>query len=412
MSILTPEKRKLLEILLSKYERSKTCFGENKVNQKFTCKPDEVYDEYYSDYLDVDVKEQYDAEIDELEREGYIGTVRKNGDVVTISMVNSMYGGYCALLGVTAVHDKLAEQRNVFEKYRDNCTVLDRICTEQLERLAGNKDNSISASIPELEKILECIGYIVGNKAEILERELSIEVFSDSKMFEKYKPKVCDLLIKYGGSTAVSDITDDKKVQRERILAEYSIVKNPTYIYFKGMGRLDFRNGHSINLDPDIPIAVNSCSIADISHITAVDSKIMTVENLTSFNRLEPSGVFLLYLSGYSNKAKHDFLRLINNCNNNKVWLHFGDIDPDGFYILENLRDKTGIDFQPFCMGVTELKKYRSYTKPLEKNDERKALALKESCYAEVISFMLENNCKLEQEIVSWKENVSSLEKH
>lgn len=404
MTMLTSEMRKLLELLLGKYERSKTCFGENKVNQRFTCKPNEVYADYYSDYLDVDIKEQYDAQIAELENEGYIIAERKNGDVVLISMVNEMYDRYCSLLGVTAVCDKLAEQRAVFEKYRESCPVLERIYSDQLERLSANKDNAISADIRELEKILECVRYIVGNTSEILERELSIEVFADSKMFERYKPKICSLLLKYEPDICGDD--DVKEVQREQILSYHSVVKNPTYIYFKGRGRLSFRSGHAIELASSVPIAINSRSLSEIADITVSDRSIMTVENLTSFNRMESAGVFLLYISGYSNTAKNGFLRLVRNCNHDKKWLHFGDIDPDGFYILENLRSKTGIDFQPFCMGVDELKKYMNFTKPLERNDLRKAESLKKSRYAEVIRFMLDNNCKLEQEIISWKDHV------
>ena len=396
--------RKLLELLLGKYERSKTCFGENKVNQRFTCKPDEVYADYYSDYLDVDIKEQYDAQITELENAGYIRAERKNGDVVSITMVNEMYDRYCSLLGVTAVCDKLAEQKAVFEKYRESCSVLERICSDQLERLSANKDNTISADIRELEKILECVRYIVGNTSEILERELSIEAFADSKMFEKYKPKICSLLLKYESDICGDD--DAKEVQREQVLAYHNIVKNPTYIYFKGRGKISFGSGYAIELTPAVPIAINSQSISEISGITVEDSKVMTVENLTSFNRMESADVFLLYLSGYSNTAKNEFLKMLRTCNQNKDWLHFGDIDPDGFYILENLRSKTGIDFQPFCMGVEELKKYMSCTKPLERNDVRKAESLKKSRYADVVRFMLDNNCKLEQEIISWKEHM------
>lgn len=401
MTMLTSEMRKLLELLLGKYERSKTCFGENKVNQRFICKPDEVYSDYYSDYLDVDIKEQYDAQITELESAGYIRAERKNGDVVSITMVNEMYGRYCSLLGVTAVSDKLAEQKAVFERYMENCPLLERICSDQLGRLAANKDNAISADIRELEKILECIGFIVGNTSEILERELSIEVFADSKMFEKYKPKICSLLLKYEPGICGDD--DAKEVQREQILSYHNIVKNPTYIYFKGRGKISFGSGYAIELTPAVPIAINSRSLSEISGITVADSKVMTVENLTSFNRMESADVFLLYLSGYSNTAKNEFLKLLRNCNQNKDWLHFGDIDPDGFYILENLRNKTGIDFKPFCMGVDELEKYRSFTKPLERNDVRKAESLKKSLYADVVRFMLDNNYKLEQEIISWK---------
>lgn len=404
MTMLTSEMRKLLEFLLGKYERSKTCFDKNKVNQRFVCKPNEIYSDYYSDYLDIDIKEQYDAQIAELENEGYIRAERKNGDVILISMVNEMYDRYCSLLGVSAVCDKLAEQMAVLEKYRESCSLLERICSDQLERLSANKDNTISADIRELEKILECIVFIVGNTSEILERELSIEVFADSKLFEKYRVKICSLLLRYEPDICGDD--DAKEVQREKILSYHSIVKNPTYIYFKGRGKISFGSSYAIDLTPAVPIAINSRSLSEISDITVTGSRIITVENLTSFNRMESSDAFLLYLSGYSNTAKNAFLRLVRNCNQDKEWLHFGDIDPDGFYILENLRNKTDIDFQPFYMGIGELKKYMRFTKPLERNDVRKAESLKKSRYSDVVRFMLDHNCKLEQEIISWKDHV------
>ena len=83
--------------------------------------------------------------------------------------------------------------------------------------------------------------------------------------------------------------------------------------------------------------------------------------------------------------------------------MHFGDIDPDGFYIIENLRRGTGIDFQPVYMDVDTLKQYHAYTRPLTERDVRKATALAESGrYRDVMEEMLRGRRKLEQEIVSW----------
>ena len=131
----------------------------------------------------------------------------------------------------------------------------------------------------------------------------------------------------------------------------------------------------------------------------------MTVENLTSFNRIKSADTFFIFLSGYHNSAKQIFLKKLHDQNPKKSYLHFGDIDPDGFFILENLRSKTGIDFTPYKMGTAELEKYRAFTKPLEKNDITKANSLIESGrYSDIMNYMLEHNCKLEQEIVSWKE--------
>ena len=131
----------------------------------------------------------------------------------------------------------------------------------------------------------------------------------------------------------------------------------------------------------------------------------MTVENLTSFNRINNSDTFYIFLSGYHNSAKQNFLKKIYSQNAKKEYFHFGDIDPDGFYILENLRSKTLINFEPYKMGITELKTYSAFAKALEENDISKAKALiGNGCHKEIMEYMLQHNQKLEQEIISWKE--------
>ena len=49
-------------------------------------------------------------------------------------------------------------------------------------------------------------------------------------------------------------------------------------------------------------------------------------------------------------------------------------------------------------MGIKELQKYAEYTKPLSENDRKRLPSLYESEFAPVIKYMLDNNCKLEQE--------------
>lgn len=142
---------------------------------------------------------------------------------------------------------------------------------------------------------------------------------------------------------------------------------------------------------------------------------VVTVENLTSYNRISNQESTFIYLSGYHNTVKQRLLKMISECNEGIAWYHFGDTDPDGYYILKNLIDKTGIHFNPLYMSVNELQQYRKYCKPLEKNDIVKAKSLiKLHFFDDVMDFMLENNCKLEQEIISWlrqdKENKSNME--
>lgn len=74
--------------------------------------------------------------------------------------------------------------------------------------------------------------------------------------------------------------------------------------------------------------------------------------------------------------------------------------DAGGFYILEHLKRETGIEFQPYKMDLETLKEYQEYTKKLTINDRDRLIKLKESQFKEVIGYMLENDCKLEQEAI------------
>ena len=72
----------------------------------------------------------------------------------------------------------------------------------------------------------------------------------------------------------------------------------------------------------------------------------------------------LLIKNAAYDKLNHSYTRL--------VYLHFGDIDPDGFLILEHLNQNCGIEANPVYMGIEELEKYNSYVKQLTDNDRKK----------------------------------------
>ena len=250
------------------------------------------------------------------------------------------------------------------------------------------------------------MSFILQNKNEILERELSISVLANSKSWEsKYKTKILRILKNSGYFNSLIENCADEKEVNKVILEECNIFANPSYVYFKGNGTIFFENGNITKTCSEIPIAISSASIEKINSFEITDSKIMTVENLTSFNRINEDDTFYIFLSGYHNSAKQNFLKKIYSQNAEKEYFHFGDMDPDGFYILENLRSKTSIPFKPYKMGISELEKYSDYTKTLEENDILKAKALiDKGHHKEIMEYMLKHNKKLEQEIISWKE--------
>lgn len=401
--------KQILQKLLTKYESSKTYNGTNSVVQNFLIKPADIFKEYEKDSTDINVIEDFEKQCKLLKSEGLIQLAWKYERISKIISISTEenWNKIRIILGVKDKNTRLKEEivfySSVSEKTSSHKIIKD-FCKTQIERLQGGK--LAEYSLEDANNIIALLSFTLQNKNEILERELSISVLANSKSWEsKYKTKILRILKKSGYFDSLIENCADEKEVNKVILEECNIFANPSYVYFKGNGTIFFENGKITKTCSEIPFAISSASIEKINSFEITDSKIMTVENLTSFNRINNSDTFYIFLSGYHNSAKQNFLKKIYSQNAEKEYVHFGDVDPDGFYILENLRSKTNIPFKPYKMGISELEKYSDYTKTLEENDILKAKALiDKGHHKEIMEYMLKHNQKLEQEIISWKE--------
>ena len=280
--------------------------------------------------------------------------------------------------------------------------VSDMFCRDQLAKVEAGRKPDYELDV--CDKLLRILEFICTNKEEILERELSMMILDGSKEFEDhYRTRVCKVLSKYLDFSELLEGIDDTRERQKIILEEFQIYTNPSYIYLKGNIEIQLENGQRIRIG-DAPIALSSELIQKMNAIRVGADKVVTVENLTSFHRLKDEKCAYLFLAGYHNSAKQAFLKQVYKENPEKQWFHFGDLDPDGFYILKHLRKGTGIDFMPLYMGVTELETYSGYGRELSETDKVKTRnLLKKGFYAEVMQYMLEHDCKLEQEIISYE---------
>ena len=390
-------------MLLDVYENSVTYKGQNIKNQSFAIKPEKIFYEYNGDYTDQDEVNQFNREMQSLmEFEFVILDYERGMPVISkiklnTNSINEIY----SVLKREDITVKRNREIKMYTQYMGVHDIMDAFCKSQVERLNDYKDAKYTSDIAI--NILKLLKYVLGNNSDIMERELSVAVLGDTKLFEKsYKSRICSIIEEYG-ELELDLFVLDKKEKEKAILEEYQVFSNPSYIFFKGNVDIHYVDGNSISVTPDNPIAILSEAIARIEMIKVNSNRIVTVENLTSYNRINDNKSTFIYLSGYHNTAKQRFLKKIAENNGGVSWFHFGDIDPDGYYILKNLVEKTGIAFVPLYMDVQQLINCKQYCKPLEKNDMVKANSLlKFHFYDEVMEFMLANNCKLEQEIISW----------
>lgn len=392
-----------LNMLLDVYENSVTYKGKNIKNQSFAIKPEKIFYEYNGDYTDQDEVDQFNRELQSLMEFKFVILDYERG-IPVISKIKLNTNSINEIYSVLKREDitvKRNREIKMYTQYMGVHDIMDAFCKSQVERLTAYKDAKYTSDIAI--NILKLLRYVLGNNCDIMERELSVAVLGDTKLFEKsYKSRICSIIEEYGELELDLSVLD-KKEKEKAILEEYQVFSNPSYIFFKGNVDIHYVDGSSISVTPDNPIAILSEAIARIEMIRVNSNRIVTVENLTSYNRINDNKSTFIYLSGYHNTAKQKFLKKIAENNSGVSWFHFGDIDPDGYFILKNLIKKTKISFVPLYMDVQQLKNYKQYCKPLEKNDMVKANSLlKIHFYDEVMEFMLANNCKLEQEIISW----------
>lgn len=403
---LNSRQKLILEKLLHKYESSKTYKGENAVRQSFSISPSDVYPNYDNDFEDPNSIEDFEKELNVLKTENLIEIEIKDRRVIKIKAETSddIWFKIRSFLGVKEKKVLQQEELDFYKNSLSKNIIIANFCKAQIGRIELNK--KAVYPLEESANIIKLLEYILSNHPEILERELSIEILHDSKLWEKsYRTKVCKILHESGKFNETVDGLENTKEIYDTILENLNVYKNPSYIYFKGKATIKFADGRILDVMQNKALALPSTEVSDIDEIDVLNKSVMTIENLTSFNRVRGTDIFFLYLSGYHNSVKQILLKKIFNQNQSKniLYYHFGDIDPDGFYILDNLRKKTGIDFKPFCMDVENLKKYRNYAKPFESNDVKKAESLiAAGKYVDVATFMLNNKIKLEQEIISW----------
>lgn len=401
--------KQILQRLLSKYESSKTYKGTNLLLQNFSIKPTDIFKEYDKDSTDINAIEDFEKECNLLESEKLIQLDWKYERIIRINAIATTEN-WKKIRTILEVKDKKQQKQDEIDFYTsfyediNSEQIVKDFCKHQIERLENDKKAEYLQE--DSKNIISLLDFILKNKNEILERELSISVLANSKTWEgKYKRKVLKILRQSGYFDSLIEKFSDEKEINKVILEECNVYSNPSYVYFKGNGKITFENGEFFTVYPDIPFALFSQSISKIMSFEIEDAKIMTVENLTSFNRIKESETFFIFLAGYHNSVKQKFLEKIYQQNSNKTYFHFGDIDPDGFFILENLKKKTHIDFNQYKMGIEELEKYSTFSRTLEDNDIIKAKSLIEKGkFVEIMNYMLEKNRKLEQEIISCKE--------
>lgn len=284
-------------------------------------------------------------------------------------------------------------QKTLLERYATQPeTVTGKFCISMLSRIAQRKD--IEYGLAKDTKLLEDVLWAVANieklTVETYIRNFSEMAFHDSKRLQSILNPVSKILLDFGDGVG----------QKETVLAQYNLISNPGYVHIKGDWQI-WCQGQCISVQM-FPggIAISSDALDEIEQIHVPGGRVVSVENLTTYHDTKEHQGAIIYLGGFLNTVRTNLLKKLYAFEPEVRYFHKGDLDPYGFLILENLKKKTGIPFEPMEMDLNTLQQcYNSgHFRPLDEAD-RKAItepALIE--YQPILHYMLQHNCKIEQE--------------
>lgn len=385
----------ILEYLLNKYERSVLSKQGSALNLQIKVKIKKLFPKYDdSDYYDQRI--MIDEASNYLKRNELVDLICHDDEIELIILnlnLSQIKKGY-NLIGREYKLDYHSQAITYLQNLNLTVQWIDDFRIKMIQRIKDFKNVNRYLLLEEANdiidvfRVLEAMHY---QKDEVSFRKFSITVLKDSKRLEELKNKIVNI---------INDFYEITFHNEDELFSHFNVIKNPGFVYLKGNINIklydqviDVGALHS-------PFSLTTENIKILKILSITDVNILTVENLTSFYDLNLKNTLIIYLGGYHNTLRRELLIKIFSFNKKLNFYHFGDIDAGGFYIYQHLVEKTKIPFNLLAMDKETLIKYQKYTKKLTANDRKRLMKLREILCKDTIDYMLEHNCKLEQEIV------------
>ena len=381
----------ILKKLITKYEHS------NNVNRKISLKFDikNMYDYVSEDsYKYVNLIESATLSLEKL---NYIEVIRDKVGINKVILNKDMLDDIYKYLNIESKDMKKEKYLKLINYYQDKGELTSKFCNLIREKINNNKPyKSYFKDAIELKDILITLSSLEKQEVEISRRAFSAKYLNDSKKLEKIESHIVKIILELDDT--LTDYNDD-------ILSYFNVYKNPSFIYLRGSSIFKLKD-NIIDLSKfNKELILTSRQLEDIEIVSLKESKVITIENLTSFYDYPlKSDILLIYLGGFHNKVKRDFLTKLKNIKGLEFY-HAGDIDVGGFYILNHLRNKTNINFKPIKMDIKTLEEYHEFTISLTSMDIKRLKMISKELieFKDIFDYMLENNVKLEQENIIYK---------
>lgn len=405
-------KKELIDKLLKKYN---TRMANNVLtNRRIIVKPTELYRKYHDNNADIAEKQKVNETVETLLKKAAVTVdyLKFSTDIEKIYLCEERLEILYEILkneyGITPQNVVLKQAVELVEQYNSGVNAVSEysdagshVLNEYCKMLRSQmEDPRYPIDLERIDANLKMLRFLEQNEEDLYVREVSMLVYGDSKWFEKNNyDEICNIIRNMLG------MLKEESERNDAVLARYHINPAEQDIFLKGDWKIDWENQTLETAHFKGGIAITSNDIPRIRKITINASAMMTIENKTSYQRMDESDMAMMYLGGFANRYQIAFLKKVIQDNPDIVYYHFGDIDVGGFWIHRHLCSAVSAHFLLYAMGIEQLadKRFEHCLKELtEKDISRMESLMQEEEYKEVLEYMKAHNVKLEQEIVSY----------
>ncbi|MGM9942149.1 MAG: Wadjet anti-phage system protein JetD domain-containing protein [Bulleidia sp.] len=392
---------RIVSTLLKKHDRRVSTHKDLLINRRIDLPITKVLRKYGDYDVDMHEKELVNQAVENLSQKGFITytCLPFSSDYeklyLNIDTIEQLKQYADTALGITPRTFAAQRLKEVMKRYEGKGDLV----SYDLGLLEYMIDHS-SAQLDEQkeEDLLKALDFLENNTEFLYTREASILIYGDSKYLETMRrSQILSVLYQYYESR------NEEVFEEENLLERFHVYDTDQQICLKGPVILEFEHQTMDISGLSGGISVSMKDMESLKSIHVQSETIMTVENRTPFLRMDHRQC-LVYLGGFAAKHQTAFIQKMAADNPDRKFMHFGDIDAGGFWIHRKLCEQTGVTFDMYHMGKCDLQNplYEKCLKPLTESDRTRLLKLREMPeYGECIEYMLENNIKLEQEIIS-----------
>lgn len=394
--------KKLLAALAEKYRSSKKDSGTNVIARRTRLTPEKLYKGYRQNDGDLEKIEAINQAVRRCRQKGFV-TFEQEGfsnEIRAVYLVDEKIGEIERYLEETYQYEsryaKKARVEQLIAQYETRSPAAGHVCGKLRQMLEKNR---LPQNERQLADTLKALVFIEHNRRALYLREASMVLYGDSKYLEE--------TVLHGVCRALREVLDRPCREDEledEILEAYHIVRERQKLCLKGPITVRLA-GREVDLGAFADgVEFFADELKQLEWIQIRTPHFMTVENRTSWLRLHIPDTALLYLGGYAARAQRELLKKIDSDNQALTFWHFGDIDAGGLHIHAHLCRVTGIPFKLYRMSRAELEdpRFQACLHPLTQQDRIRLQSLeKQAPYRELVTYMLAQNVKLEQEIVS-----------